>query len=125
MLSRLMLPALAASLGVGVYMAGPFSQRDVAIAQEADAAAPQAPDDRPSATTPAQQAPDPAADLARKRDETRAQLDALSKTISLSSDKTKELEDSIASLDKSTASLRQALIAARISTARSSKAKRR
>jgi len=110
MLSRLMLPALAASLGVGVYMAGPFSQRDVAIAQEADAAAPQAPDDRPSATTPAQQAPDPAADLARKRDETRAQLDALSKTISLSSDKTKELEDSIASLDKSTASLRQALI---------------
>ncbi|MGZ9719145.1 murein hydrolase activator EnvC family protein [Rhizobium miluonense] len=106
MLSRLMLPALAASLGMGAYMAGPFSLKDVAVAQEADAKAPKAPDDRPSA----QQAPDPAADLARKRDETRSQLEQLSKTINLSSDKTKELEDSIASLDKNTASLRQALI---------------
>ncbi|MGG6894699.1 murein hydrolase activator EnvC family protein [Rhizobium sp. BR 315] len=113
MLSRLMLPALAASLGMGAYMAGPFSLKDVAVAQEADAKVPKAPDDRPSATAPApsaQQAPDPAADLARKRDETRSQLEQLSKTINLSSDKTKELEDSIASLDKNTASLRQALI---------------
>ncbi|MBB4570351.1 septal ring factor EnvC (AmiA/AmiB activator) [Rhizobium leucaenae] len=63
----------------------------------------------PTAQQP-EQAPDPAADLARKRDQTRAELQELSKTISLSSDKTKALEDSIASLDKSTASLRQALI---------------
>ncbi|WP_157385462.1 murein hydrolase activator EnvC family protein [Rhizobium freirei] len=113
MLSRLVLPALAASLGMGAYIVGPLSLKDVAVAQEADTKAPNAPDDRPSATASspsAQQAPDPAADLARKRDETRSQLEQLSKTINLSSDKTKELEDSIASLDKNTASLRQALI---------------
>ncbi|NRP88422.1 Murein hydrolase activator EnvC [Ensifer adhaerens] len=110
MLSRLLLPSLAACLGVGVYVAGPISLMDMALAQEADAGTAQAPDEHPSTTAPAQQAPDPAAELARKRDETRAELETLSKTINLSSDKTKELEDSIASLDKSTASLRQALI---------------
>ncbi|MFS8047125.1 murein hydrolase activator EnvC family protein [Rhizobium sp. BR 314] len=112
MLPRFLLPTLAACLGAGIYVAGPLSLRDMALAQEAGSGAAQAPDDRPltGASTPAQPAPDPAAELARKRDETRSQLEQLSKTINLSSDKTKELEDSIASLDKSTASLRQALI---------------
>nr|WP_246755395.1 murein hydrolase activator EnvC [Rhizobium lusitanum] len=113
MLSRLLLPSLAACFGVSIYVAGPFSLKDMALAQEAGAGTTQAPDERPSttaSTTPAQQAPDPAAELARKRDETRAELETLSKTINLSSDKKKELEDSIASLDKSTTSLRQALI---------------
>ncbi len=110
-LSRFLLPSLAACLGVGAYTAGPFSLNDIAFAQQAASDTAQAPDDRPAtAAAPAAPAPDPTADLARKRDETRTQLEALSKTISLSSDKTKELEDSIASLDKSTASLRQALI---------------
>ncbi|MFJ6324532.1 MULTISPECIES: murein hydrolase activator EnvC [unclassified Rhizobium] len=111
MLSRFLLPSLAACLGVGAYAAGPFSLSDMAFAQQAADGTAQAPDDRPAATAaPAEPAPDPTAELARKRDETRTQLEALSKTISLSSGKTKELEDSIASLDKSTASLRQALI---------------
>ncbi|MEZ2132153.1 MULTISPECIES: murein hydrolase activator EnvC [unclassified Sinorhizobium] len=54
--------------------------------------------------------PDPAGELARKRDQTRADLDALSKTISLSSGKVQDLQASIAALDKSTASIRTALI---------------
>ncbi len=122
-LSRLLLPSLAVCFGVGVYVESPFQFRDMALAQEDDGASPapvqtpaQTKDDQPVVTStapstqPAGQAPDPAADLARKRDQTRAELEELSKTISLSSDKTKALEDSIASLDKSTASLRQALI---------------
>ncbi|MCJ9722085.1 hypothetical protein MOV66_19745, partial [Agrobacterium sp. SHOUNA12C] len=86
----------------------------MALAQENGGTAAQAPSDQPAAappsTGPAEQAADPAAELARKRDETRAALEDLSKTINLSSDKTKALTDSIAALDKSTASLRQALI---------------
>ncbi|WFU08849.1 murein hydrolase activator EnvC [Rhizobium sp. CB3090] len=120
-LFRLLLPSLAACFGVGVYLESPFQFRDIALAQEDGGATPaqtpaQTKDDHPVVTSPApsaqqpEQAPDPAADLARKRDQTRAELEELSKTISLSSDKTKALEDSIASLDKSTASLRQALI---------------
>ncbi|MDE1993049.1 MAG: murein hydrolase activator EnvC [Rhizobiaceae bacterium] len=118
-----MLPCLAACLGVGAYVESPLQFRDTAQAQEDAGTAPapkttgnQTKGDQPasgdaaSPTQAAEQAPDPAADLARKRDETRAELQELSKTISLSSDKTKALEDSIASLDKSTASLRQALI---------------
>src|SRR5262249_45582267 len=54
--------------------------------------------------------PDPAAELAHKRDQTRADLDALSKTISLSSGQVEELQASIAGLDKSTAGIRTALI---------------
>ncbi|EJK80880.1 MULTISPECIES: murein hydrolase activator EnvC family protein [Rhizobium] len=112
--SRLLLPSLAVCFGVGAYVTGPFQFQDVALAQEDGGMAAQAPSDQPAAAPPsmgpAEQAPDPAAELARKRDETRAALEDLSKTISLSSDKTKALTDSIAALDKSTASLRQALI---------------
>lgn len=114
-LSRLLLPSLAACLGVAVFAGAAPQLRNKAQAQE-NSAAPSS-DPQPAAAQPseppasaAEQPPDPAADLAQKRDQTRAELEALSKTINLSSDKVKGLEDSIASLDKSTASLRQALI---------------
>ncbi len=55
-------------------------------------------------------APDPAVELEKKRDQTRSELDALSKTINLSSGKVVELQKSIEDLDKSTSSVRQALI---------------
>nr|WP_165221466.1 murein hydrolase activator EnvC [Allorhizobium pseudoryzae] len=61
-------------------------------------------------TPAADPATDPVEALQRKRDETRTELEQLSKTLSLSSDKAKSIEQSIAQLDKSSASLRQALI---------------
>jgi murein hydrolase activator len=103
MLLRLLPPA-AACLGAGLLVV-PLTNFGAARAQEQ--AQPTSPDDRQQA---APQAADPAADLEAKRSQTRAELDALSKTITLSADKTKELQDSIAALDKSSASLRQALI---------------
>ncbi len=48
--------------------------------------------------------------LQQKRDATRGELQDLSRTMTLSADKVKELQDSIAALDKSSASLREALI---------------
>jgi murein hydrolase activator len=53
---------------------------------------------------------DPAAELAAKRDETRSELERLSKTINLSSDKVNALEKSIADLEKNSTAVRQALI---------------
>lgn len=64
----------------------------------------------PASETVQPPAADPVEALQRKRDETRSELEQLSKTLSLSSDKAKSIEQSIASLDKSSASLRQALI---------------
>lgn len=48
--------------------------------------------------------------LQRKRDETRAELEALASSIDISSEKARLIEENIATLEKSTASLRQALI---------------
>ncbi|WP_210106903.1 murein hydrolase activator EnvC family protein [Rhizobium sp. SGZ-381] len=48
--------------------------------------------------------------LETKRDETRREFETLSKTLSLSTDKTKEITAAIAALDKSSANIRQALI---------------
>ncbi|MBX5227191.1 murein hydrolase activator EnvC [Rhizobium sp. NLR9b] len=100
----MILPALAAGFGVAVILVStsPFSVR-------AQDAAPEAPQDSspPPAEAPS---PDPAAELAAKRDQTRAELETLSKSISLSSDKVSELQQSIANLEKSTQSIRQALI---------------
>ena len=48
--------------------------------------------------------------LEAKRDETRAEFETLSKTLSLSTGKTKEIADAIAALDKSSANIREALI---------------
>ncbi|MBD8556834.1 murein hydrolase activator EnvC [Rhizobium sp. CFBP 8762] len=53
---------------------------------------------------------DPAADLAVKRDKTRAELDALSKSISISEERAAALEADIAELEKSSASLRAAIV---------------
>lgn len=107
--TSLILPLLAA----GIVAANPPSG-SVIEAQAQDAPVQNVQDVAPAAAAPSPQAitppPDPAAELARKRDETRAELDALSKTINLSSDKVNELEKSIADLDKSSSSIRQALI---------------
>ncbi len=53
---------------------------------------------------------DPAADLTLKRDSTRGELEALSKTITLSNDRAAELQASIAEIEKTSDSLRTALV---------------
>ena len=53
---------------------------------------------------------DPAAVLALRRDSTRRELEALSETISLTEEKAKALEAGIADLEKSRASLREAIV---------------
>ncbi|MGF9695175.1 murein hydrolase activator EnvC [Rhizobium sp. 0TCS1.26] len=55
-------------------------------------------------------APNPVDELERKRDQTRGELEQLSKTLTVSGDKARAIEQAIAELDKSNASLRQALI---------------
>ncbi len=105
--SRLFLPAVAAGLGAAVVA---ISGNPFAV-QAQDAPPPPAAAEQTAPVTSAEQPPpDPAAELAKKRDETRAELDKLSKTINLSSDKVSELQSSIDNLEKSTASIRQALI---------------
>ncbi|MBY4631765.1 murein hydrolase activator EnvC family protein [Rhizobium croatiense] len=101
----MILPALAAGFGVAVIVvsANTFTVQ----AQEAAPAAAQSAAPPPAAEPPP---PDPAAELAAKRDQTRAELETLSKSINLSSDKVSELQQSIANLEKSTQSIRQALI---------------
>ncbi|RVP27952.1 murein hydrolase activator EnvC family protein [Sinorhizobium meliloti] len=54
--------------------------------------------------------PDPAADLAVRRDSTASELEALSKTITLSRDRSEALEKTIAEIDKSNETLRGALV---------------
>ena len=79
-----------------------------ALAQEQPAAA--QPDPQAASAPVAAASTDPAVELEKKRDQTRGELDALSKTINLSSSKVAELQKSIEDLDKSTSSVRQALI---------------
>ncbi|MBY5332390.1 murein hydrolase activator EnvC [Rhizobium leguminosarum] len=100
----MILPAIAAGAAVVVIVvsADPFIVRAQDAAPEAAQSAPQ------PAAGPAP--PDPAAELAAKRDQTRAELETLSRTISLSTDKVSALQQSIADLEKSTESIRQALI---------------
>lgn len=104
--TRLILPAFAAGLGATVI----FAQFDFggagAFAQDARVAAPVAGTSQQADQT----LPDPAAELKKKRDETRTELEALSKTINLSSDRVAALQKSIADLDKSSTNIRQALI---------------
>jgi septal ring factor EnvC (AmiA/AmiB activator) len=115
-LPRLLLPPVAACFGAALLLAAiPALQGWQARAEDgaADPTSPRTPTEQPApgdSTATSQPAPDPAADLAEKRDQTRAELDTLSKTISLSAGKQKELRDSVAALDKSNAGLRQALI---------------
>jgi septal ring factor EnvC (AmiA/AmiB activator) len=90
----------ASALGVSGWVS--------ALAQEQP---PSAQPESPPPTAPVvAAAPDPAVELEKKRDQTRSELDALSKTINLSSSKVAELQKSIEDLDKSTSSVRQALI---------------
>lgn len=56
-------------------------------------------------------APDPAARLQQQRDNTRIELDALSRTISLSQERAQALETEIAEIEKTNSDLRAALIA--------------
>ncbi|WP_331372514.1 murein hydrolase activator EnvC family protein [Sinorhizobium chiapasense] len=74
------------------------------LAQEATVGAP--------AGAPAneQGPPDPAANLALRRDSTRSELDALSKTITLSHERAEALEQTIAEIDKSNEALRAAIV---------------
>lgn len=72
---------------------------------------PETPDQNPQVA--AGQAPaqtDPAAELAVKRDSTRSELEALSKTITLSNDRAAQLQAGIAELEKTSESLRTALV---------------
>ncbi|MET0748770.1 MAG: murein hydrolase activator EnvC [Rhizobium sp.] len=115
LLSRLLMPPVAVCFGAALLLASvPVWQGFQARAEDgiADPTTSRSPEDQAPADGAAtnQPAPDPAADLAEKRDQTRAELDSLSKTISLSAEKQKQLQDSVAALDKSTAGLRQALI---------------
>jgi murein hydrolase activator len=82
----------------------------VAHAQEAPKAPGSAPSPSVDASTAAPAGKNAVDLLEAKRDETRAEFDALSKTLSLSTDKTKEISAAIAALDKSSANIRQALI---------------
>jgi septal ring factor EnvC (AmiA/AmiB activator) len=67
------------------------------------------PDAPATATAPGQ--PNTAVDaLESKRDQSRAELEQLSKTLSLSDEKAKAIEAAIAEIDKSSTNLRQALI---------------
>ncbi len=120
-LQHFRLPPLAARLGVAVFgaalllTAGASLHGTKARAEDgaADPTSSRLPSDQqaaPDAAAANPPAPDPAADLAEKRDQTRAELDTLSKTITLSAEKQKELQDSVSALDKSNAGLRQALI---------------
>ncbi|WEX79264.1 murein hydrolase activator EnvC [Sinorhizobium numidicum] len=75
-----------------------------ALAQDA------AVDAAPGAAATQQGPPDPAANLALRRDSTRSELEALSKTITLSRERAEALEQTIADIDKSNEALRAAII---------------
>jgi septal ring factor EnvC (AmiA/AmiB activator) len=81
------------------------------FATTAPAQTPETPDQK--SQDAAQQAPpqaDPTAELAVKRDSTRSELEALSKTITLSHDRAAQLQAGIAELEKTSESLRTALV---------------
>ncbi|MCG5480456.1 murein hydrolase activator EnvC family protein [Sinorhizobium alkalisoli] len=74
-------------------------------------AAPVLAEDSPAgAVTKDQGAADPAAGLALRRDSTRSELEALSRTITLSKERAEALERTIAEIDKSNAALRSAIV---------------
>jgi septal ring factor EnvC (AmiA/AmiB activator) len=99
--------ALPATAAVVVVSAATLLPQAPALAQEEAVGAEQiltAP-----ASTPG--TPDTAsAELQQKRDETRNELEELTRSIDISSEKARLIEENIAALEKSTASLRQALI---------------
>src|SRR6478736_674492 len=114
-LSRPILTPLAAGFGAAVLLSGLFTSDQFAFGQEpaappqVDATKPQTDVAAPAPAASGQPPADPTADLSEKRDQTRRELEALSQTLSLSDEKAKQLQDSIASLDKSNASRRKAM----------------
>lgn len=99
--------ALSATAVALALASTPLSSIALGTAQAQDAI--EAPAEQATAiqATPA----DASAELQRKRDETRAELEALTSSIDVSSEKTRLIEENIAALEKSTANLREALIA--------------
>ncbi|WP_117194571.1 murein hydrolase activator EnvC family protein [Rhizobium terrae] len=85
---------LAVTTGLTLASPPPFS----ALAQAQDA------------VVPAAQAVDPTADLQRRRNETRGELEVLTKSMKLSAERMAAIEKSIADTRKNTADIRQALI---------------
>lgn len=63
-----------------------------------------------SGAPPAEEAVDPTAELQSKRNETRAELEVLAKTMQLSTEKIASIEENIASIKKTSADVKQALI---------------
>lgn len=57
-----------------------------------------------------QTAADPQAELSRRRDQTRGELDALSKSITLSNERAAALEQGIAEIEKTNETLRAAVV---------------
>ena len=106
-LPRLIMLPMAAGISACVVLASLPSARNAWAQESVPAATADNPAPPPAAAQPTA---DPTAELAARRDQTRAELDALSKTISLSADKVRELQDSIAAIGKNNANLRQALI---------------
>ncbi|OHV80722.1 murein hydrolase activator EnvC [Rhizobium sp. LCM 4573] len=97
---RRALPLIAAGLGLAC-LAG--SASSVALAQVTE--------QQPAAASSTSATPaDPSTDLQRKRDETRGELEELTRTITLSEEKAAAIEQNIAELEKTAANLRQALI---------------
>lgn len=81
------------------------------FATGAPAQTPETPDQSlQDAEEQAQPPGDPAADLTLKRDSTRSELEALSKTITLSNDRAAELQAGIAEIEKTNEALRSALV---------------
>jgi murein hydrolase activator len=91
----------ARQIGRGTAMAALFlSMIAPALAQDAAA----------GAAAAEQGQPDPAASLALRRDSTQSELEALSKTITVSRERAEALEQTIADIDKSNAALRAAIV---------------
>ncbi|TDK30338.1 hypothetical protein E2F50_21120 [Rhizobium deserti] len=101
---RALLPFTAACLGFICLAPAPLSH--VALAQQQ--AAPGMPGSPPLVMPPAT---DPTAELQSKRNETRGELEVLAKSMSLSAERASSIEQSIAQIKKTSADLRQALIA--------------
>ena len=96
--SRLLLrPALLSAALLPALLSQPLlaEPQDAAVALEKTGSLPKA---------------DPAAALALRRDSTRRELDALSKSITVSDEKTKQLEAEIATLEKSRQNLREEIV---------------
>ncbi|KQQ78469.1 hypothetical protein ASF70_22855 [Rhizobium sp. Leaf321] len=98
----LALPAMASALAFAPLRLPPFHW--IALAQEA---APPAAQPSPPAT---EALADPTADLQKRRNETRGELEVLAKSMSLSSEKVAQIEHSISGIKKTSADMRQALI---------------